>query len=43
MTEKPGLDGGERIADFVRDTRREDAERGRFFLAFDDGVALDEL
>ena len=38
-----GLDGGKRVADFVRDAGGERAERGEFFLFFQDGLALHEF
>jgi hypothetical protein len=35
LSEKAGLDCSERIADFVRDTRCEHAERGELFVPLD--------
>ena len=40
--EQPGLDGRERIADFVGDPRREHAERREFFLVFQQRLTLDQ-
>lgn len=37
------IDGGERIANLVGDPGGEGAEGSEFFLAFDDGLAFDEL
>lgn len=40
--EEPGADGGQRIADFVRDARGEFAEMRHLLMTFDDGVAFDQ-
>ncbi len=43
LEEKPGLDGGEGVADFVGHAGGEHAQRGQLFLAFGDLLALHQL
>ena len=43
LGEKPGLDGGERITDFMRHAGGEHAQRRQFLLALNDRVAFDQL